>query len=52
MTSRDLPARQLTPECSTRLEDQIKETQGKLDKKKAEIIQIQAAAQQAAGASG
>ena len=31
---------------STRLEDQIKESQQKLEKKKAEIIQIQSAAQQ------
>ncbi|KXJ90007.1 prefoldin subunit [Microdochium bolleyi] len=33
----------------TRTEDQIKEVQNKLDKKKGEIIQLQASAQQAAG---
>lgn len=31
--------------CSTRLEKQIQDTQGKLEQKKSEIIQIQAAAQ-------
>jgi prefoldin beta subunit len=34
------------------LEGQIKETQEKLEKKKTEIIQIQASAQAAAGAGG
>jgi hypothetical protein len=35
---------------SSRQEDQIKETQGKIEKKKGEIIQLQTAAQgQAAG---
>ncbi|KAK4452019.1 Prefoldin [Podospora aff. communis PSN243] len=33
----------------SRQEDQIKETQGKIEKKKAEIIQVQTAAQAAAG---
>ncbi|KID75704.1 Prefoldin subunit 6 [Metarhizium brunneum] len=36
----------------TRLETQIKETQDELEKKKAEIIQIQASAQAAAGGKG
>ncbi|KFH45983.1 Prefoldin subunit-like protein [Hapsidospora chrysogenum ATCC 11550] len=36
----------------SRLEGQIKETQEKLEKKKTEIIQIQASAQAAAGAGG
>ncbi|KAH7143590.1 Prefoldin [Dactylonectria macrodidyma] len=36
----------------SRLEDQIKETQDKLEKKKTEIIQIQAGAQQAAAGKG
>ncbi|KAJ6779585.1 hypothetical protein PWT90_04749 [Aphanocladium album] len=37
----------------SRLETQIKETQGKIEKKRTEIIQVQTAAQQAAGnASG
>ncbi len=35
---------------STRLENQIKDTQAKLEKKKAEIIQIQAGAQAGATA--
>jgi hypothetical protein len=33
----------------SRQEDQIKETQSKVEKKKAEIIQVQTAAQAAAG---
>ncbi|KAH7159583.1 Prefoldin [Dactylonectria estremocensis] len=36
----------------SRLEDQIKETQDKLEKKKTEIIQTQASAQQAAAGKG
>ncbi|OAQ96261.1 hypothetical protein LLEC1_01585 [Akanthomyces lecanii] len=36
----------------SRLENQIKETQGKIDNKRTEIIQVQTAAQQAAGNAG
>ncbi|OAA57796.1 Prefoldin [Cordyceps fumosorosea ARSEF 2679] len=36
----------------SRLETQIKETQGKIEKKRTEIIQVQTAAQQAAGNAG
>lgn len=36
----------------SRLETQIKETQGKIDKKRTEIIQLQTAAQQEAGSTG
>jgi len=39
----------LTLAYRSRTEDSIKEFQNKLDKKKGEIIQIQASAQQAAG---
>lgn len=35
--------------CSSRFENQIKETQDKLEKKKTEIIQIQSGAQAAGG---
>ena len=38
--------------CSSRLEGQINEQQEKIEKKKTEIIQLQAAAQQAAGGDG
>lgn len=38
--------------CSSRFENQIKETQDKLEKKKTEIIQIQSGAQAAAGGKG
>ncbi|TQS32780.1 hypothetical protein Golomagni_06897 [Golovinomyces magnicellulatus] len=37
---------------STRQEDQIKEIQGKMEKKRTEIIQTQSAAQAAAGGAG
>ncbi|TQV92964.1 hypothetical protein V2A60_003716 [Cordyceps javanica] len=36
----------------SRLDSQIKETQGKIDKKRTEIIQVQTAAQQAGGNGG
>ncbi|KAJ3478674.1 hypothetical protein NLG97_g8511 [Lecanicillium saksenae] len=36
----------------SRLETQIKETQSKIEKKRTEIIQVQTAAQQAAGSAG
>lgn len=42
----------LTTWCSSRFENQIKETQDKLEKKKTEIIQIQSGAQAAAGGKG
>lgn len=37
---------------SIRLEDQIKDTQGKIEKKRTEIIQVQSAAQAAAQGAG
>ncbi len=44
--------RTATDICRSRLETQIKETQGKIDNKRTEIIQVQTAAQQAAGNAG